>query len=142
MKEVTALLCANKEFKFIAVKFETNNTSSGWSKPYTFKTLLDVKIEDKVVVPVTRDGELKFKIASVIEVLLPYQIDFDGVTHAWVASILDFSVYEECIEAEKKMVLQLNMAKAKQLQDESVKLLEESVGSKVMGALKDIVKKL
>jgi len=143
MQEVQALLCSNENFTFVTVSFQTSQNAKGWTKPYTYKTLLDLKTDDLVVVPASKDDETRLKVAKVVEVLPPFSPGLDmEENHKWVMSIVDLSVYEDCLAAESQMTAQLSMAKAKKLQDEAISLLEESVGSTVLGKLKSLVTKL
>lgn len=143
MKEVDALLCSNENFRFVTVAFQVANTPSGWSKPYTYKTLLDLKEDDLVVVSACKGEESRMKVAKVTEILPPFSVDIDSeASHKWVMSIVDLSVYEDCLAAERQMIAQLSMAKAKKLQQEALTLIEDNVGSSVIGKLKAMVKKL
>lgn len=144
MKEVNALLCSNENFKIVEVIFSTSKTPSGKSKPYTFKTLLDLKPDDQVVVKVTNGVEQEILKCATVSRLVPlHEVNLDSDDEIrWVVSIIDTLVYDDCMAAERKMANQLMNAKAQRLRKESLELLESTVGSTVFDSLKSLVRKL
>ena len=143
MKELEALLCSNPKFKFVTVKFATNNNSTGWSKQYTYKTLLNVKPEDLVVVEVSKDSDTRFKCGTVIEIKSPFEIDYSQNSfYSWIVDVINVQSYQECIEQEANMMIELNKAQVRQIQEQALTQLEENIGTKCLNKLKHLVENL
>jgi len=94
------LLSENKNFKIVKVKFATTETL------YTYKTLLDIKVDDTVVVQ-ARDA---LGVAVVKEVLsyAEYFSNKGGYALKWVVQKVDLT------NLNKMMSIELDLKKAEQ----------------------------
>lgn len=120
MNNVDLILSQNEKFKFITVIFEPNAKQS-----YTYKTNLDVAVDDLVVVPANQNNT--FKVVQVKSILDLADVDFDGKIK-WVASKLDLTNYDGCKAAELNVIRHIRQ---KQLEEQRTKLVGDTDVAKI-----------
>ena len=133
---------ANKDFKIVTVKFESSKTvrldSASSNKTYTYKTVLDVKEGDKVIVDSPSSGMV---IVDVIEAVPAIETNLDfGFQVKWIVSKVDIENYEECKEMERKALKQINMLKYTNKRKELLKDLTEVIGEDGIRQIKQLVR--
>lgn len=90
---VNAMLTKNEQFKFVSCTFQTS------AKEYTYKTLLDVKAGDTVLVD-TASGLQIVRVQKVLEV---DEVDLSEYDYKWVVQVIDLSHFLAVKEMEQKL---------------------------------------
>jgi len=105
-------LTENPKFKFVSIVFAPYTGS----KEYTYKTLIDLEVDDFVVV---QTPSKEYQCVKVRAVLDPLEVDLiPGVNYKWIVQKVDMTHFEECIEMEKQVQLKLRKAEARKRQSE------------------------
>lgn len=137
-QEVNLLLSQNPDFKFVAIRFAREHTTE-LSKPYTYKTLYDLKVDDLVIVNTPGEG---YKTAVVSDVLDLYDVDLDKYRYKWIVSKVDVEEYDRLNNAENQLISSIRRAKTKQTMNDLREELAESIGKSTVNKLLDKVTKL
>ncbi len=119
MSLANILLADNEKFKFITAKFQPFENQK---TAYTYKTMLDLKVEDLVVVQ-TPDG--KFEAVRVEEVLEAHEVDLEAFDYKWVVQKLDTEHFDQCKEMEKQLLNTLRKSERRQRIEEMKKNVVE-----------------
>lgn len=112
---INLFLSQNENLKLVRVSFPGN------SKLYTYKTLLDIKEDQEVIVESPRDGMTIVKVHSVtpaIESNLTFSYSLK-----WIVQVVDTAHYEQCLNMERELNKEINKLKAQKARKE---LLEEA----------------
>lgn len=134
MKDINILLADNEDFKFVVGVFAPYTGQKG----YTYKTVLDVEVDDFVIVETPSNG---FQIVKVVEVASPFDIDLNSnIKYKWVVDKLDLSHYEKCKEQEKALLQYVNRSKNKQAVEEAKQILVESLGKDAGEEVKKLIR--
>jgi len=121
---------ANPDFKFILVRF--TNDDGNKSKPYMYKTLLDVEVGQQVVV----DSPTGVAIVEVFEVTPAIECDHEAAFRIkWIVSVVDRAHYNDCVEMEKVVLGKVNKMQAKKKQQALLVEMEETFGKDEIGLL-------
>lgn len=105
-------LTENPKFKFVSIVFAPYTGS----KEYTYKTLLDIEVDDFVVV---QTPSKEYQCVQVRTVEDPLEVELiSGVHYKWVVQKVDMAHYEECREMEKAVQLKLRKAESRKRQQE------------------------
>lgn len=108
---------------------------------FTYKTTLDLKVGDLVLVPVSDNtemgkdrqyGETAFgmKVAEVAEVDADLEFS-SNINYKWVIQYVDMVAYEKLLENEKVAIGELRKIERKQYKAKMVEALSEQAGSDV-----------
>jgi len=121
MNELDVLLARNADFKFLTVTFNTgyNTSQSASDKEYTYKTMLDIEVDDVLVVCV---GDV-YKTVTVRKVIDAMARTDNRKNINWVVCKVDTASYEADIELQNRLQKKVTKALAKKRQKE----LEESL---------------
>lgn len=99
-----AILSENENFRFISCVFAPYTGN----KEYTYKTVLDLKEDDFVVVQTPSN---QYQVVQVRTVLDPLEVEVDSrITYKWVVAKVDMAHYEECVEMEDQLSAKLRKA--------------------------------
>jgi len=135
---VNLLLAENPDFKFVDVQFQATNSDKKFDgKTYTYKTLLNVKTGDSVVV----EAIGRLKVVQVVAVIDPYEVDLEFSNYRWVTSVLNTESHDLSVETEKKVNKTLNAMKFASKREELTEQLHKNVGSAAIAKLKLMVKR-
>ncbi len=124
MNEVNLLLSQNPKFKFVEVRFRTG------AKTYTYKTMLDVELEEFVLVPIYQDGDednAKIKMAKVVSIGEIAHLS-SSHNYRWIVQKVDMSHFEHCCEVEENVAKELSKVRAASLRKKLLDNLQEQVG--------------
>ena len=107
MNEVNILLADNENFKFATVVFAPYTGT----KTYTYKTMLDIQVDDFVVVDTPSNG---FQVCQVREVLTPMEVDLEvKFSYKWIVQKVDTEQYDKSVALEKSVRAFVNQSKNK-----------------------------
>jgi uncharacterized protein YbbC (DUF1343 family) len=107
MNEVNILLADKPGFKFVKVVFPPHTGK----RSYTYKTLLDINVDDYAVVDTPSNG---MQVVKVVDVLQPMEVDFDvKFSYKWLVQKVDTAAYEELQQTEQEMLAVVNKSKNK-----------------------------
>ena len=105
MNEVNVLLADNENFKFVSAIFAPYTGEN----TYTYKTMLDLAVDDFVVVDTPSRG---FQVVQVRELLSPMEVDFDvDFNYKWIVQKVDTTAYDEARAREKEILQLVNKSK-------------------------------
>ena len=110
---VNSMLCQNEAFKFVSCKFATSATQ------YTYKTLLDLKVGDMVLVA-TNSGMQAVTVTAMLEV---DEVDLNAYDYKWVAQKIDISHLEACEAKEAELVKLIRSKQRQHTSDQAMKAL-------------------
>lgn len=122
---------ANENLKFVKVSFPSSD------KLHTYKTTLDVEIDDNLVVPVGMQEELK--VVTVVDIVNVWEID-DHIKYKWVVQKVDLEHYEDCKAKEQEAVVALNRLKYSKRRREMLNELEATLGEGTTVTLTKLVR--
>ena len=112
MNLTDTFLSENENFKYISVVFSPYTGS----KEYTYKTLLDIKEEDFVVVH-TPSG--KYEVVQVRQVMPPMEaLVSPDITYKWVVQKVNLDKYQESVEMEQELRRKLRTAEVRKRREE------------------------
>lgn len=124
MKVVDSLLSESKDLKFVKAVFWPNTVSS-----YTYKTCLDVAVDDFAVVKVKNE----YKVVRIVSVHafeeVMHTIDYNAYSIKWLVQRVDFSEFDHCVQNEAEIVEELKKAKSSAERKTLIKELKEEIGS-------------
>lgn len=107
MNEVNVLLADREDFKFITAVFAPYTGKN----TYTYKTLLDVKVDDFVLVDTPSNG---YQVVQVREVLSALEVDLEvKFEYKWLIQKVDLEHYDKVIAMEKEVRSVVNKSKNK-----------------------------
>ena len=130
--ELNLLLAQNEDFKLVKVQFP------GSTKCYTYKTTLDIKEDDQVVVDSPSNG---FQILKAYEVIPAIESELTfNYNLKWIVSKVDLEYYEKCQDMERKANRELNKLRASRRRTELEKELTEAIGSEGVETVKALVR--
>lgn len=135
MNAINLLLAKNEQFKFVSVVFEINRDSSV-QKKYTYKTILDVKENDLLVVP-TAQGT--FETVKAVAVNNIFEGNFDL---KWVAAKLDLTHLEEVKAMEDELKSLFAEEEKRKRAEKETAQLEEYLGVEGVSKAELIAKKV
>lgn len=125
MNEVNLVMAQNPKFKFVNVVFETNRELLKHNKKYSYKTMLDLKEGELVVVKVGED----FKCVTVVEEDVTAQcIANETREWRWVVCRVDTTDYCNNLDVENKVTRAVAEVKVNNLVREAKIALEEQLG--------------
>ncbi len=128
---INLFLAENPNFKLIIVNFP------GSTKPYHYKTMLDIEVGDKLVVA-TPQG---LTVLEALEVIPAIESDLTySFPIKWVVSKVDLASYEECIAMEREAVKTLNLMQAKKHRTELMQNLTEELGEEGVNSVRKLVR--
>lgn len=105
-------LTENPKFKFVSIVFAPYTGA----KEYTYKTLLDVEVDDFVVV---QTPSKEYQCVQIRAVMDPLEVELIiGVNYKWLVQKVDMAHYEECREMEEQVQLKLRTAESRKRQKE------------------------
>lgn len=131
--EINMLLAQNPNFKFVKVLF-----SEAATKLYTYKTLEDIKVGDKVVVPA---NENDIKVVIVEKVCKLHELELNPhYSYRWVMQKLDLNNYEDLIARENEAKKVLNESKTAALINTMNKQLKESIGTDAFANVQKLIR--
>lgn len=134
MQDVNILLADNEQFKFVKCLFYPFTGQQG----YSYKTMLDVEVDDFVVVETPSNG---FQTVKVVEVQSPMDINFNtNIKYKWVIQKLDFTHYELSKEQEKALLQIVNKSKNKRAVQEAKTAILENLDSDAAEQIKKLVR--
>lgn len=114
---------ANPDFKFVKCCFYDSN---GFSKPYQYKTLLDVEIGQQVLV----DSPSGIAIVKVLEVTAAIECEHEhNYDIKWIVDVINRGHYNDCVEMEKGITAKVNKMMAKRKQTLLMTALNDEFGS-------------
>lgn len=128
MKQNHILSLLQENYTTVAVTFavEIEKYLPGVNKLYTYKTNVDLKENDMVVVP-SPDG---FRVVRIIEVHDSPEIDTDAsFDYKWVVDKVDMEGYEEILKAEEIAAKELRNVQANAVRRQAKELLKETIGT-------------
>ena len=132
MNTTNLILSQNESFKFVSVSF-----MDGQTKTYTYKTTLDLAVDDLVVV----ESPTGFKIVKVVSVLEFHEVNFDvHYEYKWVVSRVDLEYYNECVNVEKEVRKQANKLAYEETRAKLTEQLKDRIGEDALITLKGIAK--
>ncbi len=119
------LLIANArpdDFKFVEVVFKECGHAS---KPYMFKTFMDVTVGGHVVIEVPSGLTIVevTKVTPALEANLQSQLEVK-----WIIGLVDREQYDQCIKMEAGLTSKLNIMEAERSQRLILSALEEEYG--------------
>ena len=107
MNELNILLADNEDFKFVTVVFAPYTGTN----TYTYKTLLDVEVDDFVVVHTPSRG---YQVVKVLEVLSPLEVDLEAkYEYKWLVQKVDLEHFDKVMATEKEVRAVVNKSKNK-----------------------------
>jgi len=130
MRQAQMLTLLQSGFKTVEVCYNTSSDSMNLrnNRFYTFKTNLNLKVEDLVIV----EGSGCFKTVRVVVVHDEPQIDLDAdFDYKWVVSKLDLTAYNEIVEGEKAALKLLTNMERDKVRKAAQEQLVELYGDKV-----------
>lgn len=123
---------ANEDFKIVVIQFANN------SKPYHYKTTLDVQADDFVVVASPTNG---LQVVKVIEIINPLETDLTtSYTLKWLVSKVDLDYYDKCKLMEKEANKALNKLRASQRSKELLANVQDQIGEDGVESIKAITR--
>lgn len=132
MSNLNLLLAENEDFKIVEVVF--NNSP----KVYHYKTTLDVKEDDTVVVDTPSNGLSIVTVKSVTPAI-EHDLSFNFKIK-WIVSKVDLDYYEQCKELESKLNRKLNQLRAHKRREEIKDQLADQVGAEGVEELAKLVR--
>ncbi len=143
MNNANLLLSQNPNFKFVEVKFREEisknimpSLDGESSKSYTYKTTLDVKEDDLVIVH-TPSGE--YKVVRVVSVKELHDVD-NSFEYKWVVSKVDLDYYESCKRTESEIKKAVNRMTFDKQREEYKAQLQERLGKEAVLTLEGLVR--
>lgn len=132
MSDLNLILAENENFKFVVARF------NGASNTYTYKTTLDLQVDDFVVVETPSNG---FQVVQVVEVASAdeFELTYSGKLK-WVVSKVDTDYYEEVRTMEREANKHLNKAKRIKARREHLAALTEELGEEELNEVKKLVR--
>lgn len=128
---INLILAENSNFKFVKVVFDSN------SREYTYKTTLDVNVDDFCVVNVNN----QFKIVKVAEVLSPDEYHESGAFEIkWIVSAFSTEYYKACINLEKDISKRLTTVTHKKKREAAMAELKSAVGEEAVTEVTKLVR--
>ena len=136
MNEVNLLLSQNPKFKFVGIEFRET------AKVYPYKTVLDVEVGDKVLVPCGDGVDQIIKMVSVVVVGDETPEVATGKKHKWIIQKVDMTHFKECLEVERTVTKELNALRTNRIRKEYLQHLETQIGDDGIKLLGDSISNL
>lgn len=131
MNNLTLLLSQNDNFKLVKAIFPSS------SNPYTYKTTLDVSVDQHAVVQ-TKSGP---KVVLIVEVINPSETDLNFTYELkWLVSTVSFEHYDQCVALDKEVNKKLNALEFKRKQETLLEGLNNTIGKEGVDAVTKLVR--
>ena len=132
MQEINLILSDNPSFKFVQVRFPHEN--GGSSKPYTYKTHINLEVNDFVIV----QSPYGVKVVQVSKLLSIHEAD-SNYRYKWVVQKVDYTDYNYLNENEEHILGTLATIRAKKLKKEMYKELTKEIGKKAIAEFRKLI---